>query len=143
MAALVVISSFAAPLSALAHNFGQQFIPKTFATVLENLAMGIVGVVSTFTLFFLVYRYLSHRLVPAISAIVGASTATLLWECARIGFTYYLTRFPGIGLLYGAYTFIVVTALWIYYSALVLVVGGILTKLHWDRLFEQADTKSS
>lgn len=129
---LVVIGNFAAPLSALMHEIGQSYVPSTIETIVENSASVIVAIVSTFGLFFLLYRYLAHKRVPVWSAIVGASTATVLWECAKILFVYYLSRFHTLGVLYGTYSFLVVTALWLYYAALVFVVGGILTKLHWD-----------
>lgn len=130
---LMIIGNIAAPVAALVRQIGLSYVPATLEALLEQLATGVVSIGASFVLFILLYKYLAHSPVPARSALVGAATATILLECAKLGFTYYLTKFPTLGILYGAYTFLVVAALWLYYAALVFVVGGILTKLHWDR----------
>lgn len=130
---LVVLGNITEPLSALAHQIGQNYLPGSVSAVLERLATWFVSATSTFVLFVLLYRFLAHAAVPLASSLVGATTATLLWLVAKSAFGYYLARFPALGLLYGTYTFLVATALWLYYSAVVFVIGAILTKLHWER----------
>jgi YihY family inner membrane protein len=132
----VVFGNFAAPIALLFHKVGESYVSPAVESIVEHSATAAVTIISTFVLFFLLYSYLAHKRTPFWSAVVGATTATVLWECAKVLFVYYVSRFHTLGVLYGTYSFLVVTALWLYYAALVFVIGGILTKLHWDAIPE-------
>jgi membrane protein len=133
MGVLVMILALLAPMTVISSEAVHRVFIPDVASWLDSVVPTIVSIAATFVLVFLVFRFLSHKPVPQRSAIIGAVHTTLGWEGARWAFSFYLTHFPTLGLLYGAYTFLVIGALWMYYSALVLILGGIIVRLHWER----------
>ncbi|HZV11570.1 MAG TPA: YihY/virulence factor BrkB family protein [Candidatus Kapabacteria bacterium] len=130
---LVIVAVAVSPVATLAKHYGHSILAPELFHWLSGAVPFIVSVVFSLALFFLLYRSLAHHPVDTHSAFAGAVTATVLWECAKAGFTFYLTRFTTLGILYGAYTFLVVAALWVYYSAVVFIIGGIITRLYWEK----------
>ena len=59
----------------------------------------------------------------------GAFWAALLWKLADWLFGYYLGHFASIGYLYGAYVLSVVLALWLYFAAVLFIVGAEIAQL--------------
>jgi membrane protein len=57
-------------------------------------------------------------------SLVGALIATVLFEGAKIGFTWYLTRFNSFEVIYGALGVIPIFLIWIYISWLVILIGA-------------------
>jgi uncharacterized BrkB/YihY/UPF0761 family membrane protein len=49
-------------------------------------------------------------------------------------FAVYLSDFSAIGTIYGPYAFILVLLVWIYYSAIIFIVGGMVGQIYWERL---------
>jgi uncharacterized BrkB/YihY/UPF0761 family membrane protein len=48
-------------------------------------------------------------------------------------FAFYLSDWSSIGKIYGPYAFLLVMLVWIYYSSLLFVFGGIVGHVHWQR----------
>lgn len=83
---------------------------------------------------------------PKRSALVGAAVTALLWELAKFGFTFYATtigrferyRTGGAGdattaILGNTFGLIIAFVFWIYFSGVVLCMGGIVALLHEKR----------
>src|SRR5579863_5209813 len=116
---LVIAAVCIAPFAHVATYYGHSFFSPEVLRWLGGAIPFVFSILFSFILFFTLYRSLAHHRIEARPAVAGALTATVLWECAKIVFTFYLTRFTMLGVLYGTYTFLVVAALWIYYSAAV------------------------
>ncbi len=58
----------------------------------------------------------------------GAVVAALLFEFAKFAFTFYVTRFSGYQLLYGALAAIPVFLIWLYFSWLIILFGVLIFK---------------
>ena len=75
-------------------------------------------------IFFSIYKFIPNRRVRWQAALLGAAFAGVLFEIAKYLFTGYLARFnPGnlyTGTLYG----LVIVTFWVYYSALIFILGG-------------------
>ena len=130
---LVIIASFITPLSSIALHYGSLLLPKVVYNFVSGIFPILFSIATSFVLFYLLYRFLAHRSIPSNSALIGAMISTILWECAKMVFTVYLSRFATFGIVYGTYAFIVVSAVWIYYSSLVFILGGVVTRVHWER----------
>jgi membrane protein len=130
---LVIVAVAVTPISQVTMYYGHSFLAPGLFRWLSGIVPFVVSVVFSLALFYILYRSLAHHPVDVRSAFTGAVTATILWECAKGAFTFYLTRFTTLGVLYGAYTFLVVAALWVYYSSVVFILGGIITRLHWEQ----------
>jgi membrane protein len=75
-------------------------------------------------MFFALYKFLPSRRIRWQPALVGALFTSVLFEVAKQLFTTYIGRFnPGslyAGTLYG----IVIVVFWVYYAALIFILGG-------------------
>ncbi|MGH7720314.1 MAG: YihY/virulence factor BrkB family protein [Gemmatimonadaceae bacterium] len=75
-------------------------------------------------IFFALYKFIPNRRVRWQAALLGAVFSGTLFEIAKNLFTGYLARFdPGslyTGTLYG----LVIVVFWVYYSALIFILGG-------------------
>jgi membrane protein len=75
-------------------------------------------------MFYLGYRYVPVRHMRAGPALAGALVATLLWEIAKQLFRLYIREFGVYDQIYGPLGVLVAFVMFVYYSAIVFVVGG-------------------
>jgi membrane protein len=75
-------------------------------------------------MFYLGYRFVPMRHMRAGPALAGAIVATLLWEVAKQLFRFYIRHFGVYDQIYGPLGVLVAFVMFIYYSAVVFVVGG-------------------
>jgi YihY family inner membrane protein len=90
-------------------------LPLVYAAVAEML--------------FFVYRTFPYTTVRTRAAAVSALAVAALWEAARLAFGAYLTTYGVYGRLYGSFGVLVATLVWIYYSAVIFVLGAELAAL--------------
>jgi membrane protein len=76
------------------------------------------------TMFFAIYKYLPVRRVRAKTAWVAATFTTIAFELAKFLFTAYVGSFNPGSLYSGSIAAIVVLVIWVYYAALVFILGG-------------------
>jgi len=100
---------------------------------LQHTAVLIITLAIAFGVFLALYRYTPSRMIPWRTAVISALCATLLWELAKQLFGFYISHFVTLQRVYGAYIFIVVVALWLYYSSLVLLIGAEIGQLYRER----------
>ena len=114
-------------------------ILSSFVTVLQRLsgvdsvAMGptilwmlkyLLPLVFTYCMFSLIYKVIPNKTVHFKSALKAALFASLLWELAKHLFAWYVTNIATYSIFYGSLSALVVFVLWVYYSSVILVVGG-------------------
>ncbi len=75
-------------------------------------------------MFFALYKFLPVRRVRARVAWVATAFTSVAFEAARIVFSYYAATFKPGGLYTGVFTGVVVLVLWLYYAALIFILGG-------------------
>jgi membrane protein len=75
-------------------------------------------------MFVLVYRYLPRRRTPWRMALVAAVFSALAWELLKGLFAVYVQHATGWERVYGTLVTPVIIVLWIYYSAMVFILGG-------------------
>ena len=74
--------------------------------------------------FILLYSLAPNTRVAFVPALAGAAIATVLFEIAKSGFSWYVTSFDSFEVIYGAFGVIPIFLIWIYISWLVILVGG-------------------
>ncbi len=98
----------------------------------DSLPTTIV-ILLTAVMFYIVYRYIPDTKPPKLAGIISTITTTVLWVVSGKLFGMYLSDFSAIGKIYGPYAFILVLLIWIYYSSIIFIVGGIVGQAYWER----------
>jgi membrane protein len=97
----------------------------------------LLGVIINGVMYTVTYRFLpspAAKVTWKLAAVGGAAVA-VLWEIAKQGFAFYLRRFggsSGFDRIYGSLGGLVILILWIYYSAIVLLLGAEIARLYAD-----------
>ena len=81
-------------------------------------------------MFWGLYRYLPLRRVRAKTALLAALFTSLMFEVARNVFTFYVARMNPGSLYTGTIAAIVIVVLWVYYAALLFVLGGEVAQVY-------------
>ncbi len=84
----------------------------------------LVAFLSIWAMFLLMYRYLPPRKIQWRTAVVAATFAAILFELLKLAFGWYVTNVADYRSTYGNLATLVVLILWIYYSAMVFILGG-------------------
>jgi len=97
--------------------------------VVLRWALGpLLGFISAWLLFLLLYRYVPARTLAWRTAIVGATFTAVFYELMKEGFAWYVTSFANFGNAYGSLAVAAVLFFWIYYGAVVFIVGGLVSR---------------
>jgi membrane protein len=89
------------------------------------LALGFVV-----ALFYVLYRYLPNRKIRWSAALLGAVSATLLFEIARKVYIAYTNTFNSNSLYTGTLFALVSLVGWVFYGAVIFLVGGEAAQVH-------------
>jgi YihY family inner membrane protein len=105
--------------------------------LLSNFMRHVAPPLLSWVVLFTMYWLMPARKVLVRSALIGSAVAALLWQAARLGFDIYLRNFDKMDTVYGTATGLVVFILWIYYSAMTLLVGAVVGASDLDRRLSQ------
>lgn len=78
----------------------------------------------TFWMCFLIYKIIPNMKIHVKTALQAAIFASLLWEMAKQLFGWYVLHVGGFSILYGSLSTLAIFFLWIYYSSVILLLGG-------------------
>jgi membrane protein len=95
------------------------------AVSLASRAAGAaIAFASIWTLFVLVYRYMPARRPPWRKTLIAATFAAVAHEILKFAFSSYITELANYSSTLGNLATAAILLLWIYYGALVFIVGG-------------------
>jgi membrane protein len=80
----------------------------------------------------IVYRIAPTREIGWPAALAGASVAAVLWHAAKLVFNWFVLHYSRISLFYGFLSGFIMLVLWIFYTAIILLFGGMLADV-FDR----------
>ena len=135
MAILPALDIIPALLEKLELNHIEYF--QAFFSTFLSVLMSVFSLLIIYLLFFLVYYLLPYGQQPFKVVALSAFWAALLWLLAKELFGLYITHAALLSKIYGAYVFLVILVLWIYYSSLVLIIGAELGQLYKERKDEK------
>jgi len=78
----------------------------------------------TFWMCFLIYKIIPNMKISFKTALQAALFASLLWEVAKHLFGWYVLHLGRFSILYGSLSTLAVFFLWIYYSSVIVLLGG-------------------
>jgi membrane protein len=84
----------------------------------------VVAAVILATMFFACYKFLPIRRVRTKTAWMAAAFTTVMFELAKVIFNTYVSSFNPSSLYTGTVAGIVVVVFWVYYAALIFILGG-------------------
>ena len=97
--------------------------------VLFSVFSFLLAFLAAFAMYALVPAEKIERPATAVSALFAA----VFWEIAKQLFSYYVTHGATLQKVYGAYIFIATVVLWVFYSALVFIIGAEIGQLYRER----------
>ena len=84
-------------------------------------------------LFIILYRFVPNTRLPWSSVMIGGAATAALWELAKQLFRLYIEGIGVYSAVYGSLGVAVAVIMWVYYSAIVFVLGGALIRALADR----------
>jgi membrane protein len=78
----------------------------------------------TFWMCFLIYKVIPNRKIHFRTAFQAALFTSLLWEMAKQLFGWFVLHLGRFSIIYGSLSALVIFFLWIYYSSVILILGG-------------------
>ncbi|WP_409079889.1 YihY family inner membrane protein [Pusillimonas sp. SM2304] len=89
-----------------------------------GFALSLIPLLATGLGFTALFVFVPNRRVLWKDALAGGFGTAIVLEIMRVGFAYYLTRFPSYTVIYGAFATLPIFLLWIYLSWLVILLGA-------------------
>lgn len=86
-----------------------------------------------FMVFVTLYWIVPNKKIHFISAIPGAIFAAAGWILTSLAFAFYVGNFASYSATYGSIGAIIVLMMWLYFSAIILLLGGLLNAVMEDR----------
>ena len=121
---LVFISIIVGPLLQIIYGINERL---TESIPIDNidwfLSEGISFAIAC-VLFFVIFRFMPYQRQPYVVILSGTLISAGLWMLARFVFGIYVAEFQTFSKVYGAYAFFAAGAFWIYYTALVFLIGA-------------------
>ncbi len=99
----------------------------------EGLVLHLLSFLLIFTSFMIVYLAVPHQRPHFKMILVSALSAALLWQVAQQAFGYYVSHFVTLKRIYGAYALFLAVGFWIYYTAIVFIIGAEIGQLYRER----------
>lgn len=100
---------------------------------LLDYAVELGSFVVIFGVFFFIYYAIPQTRLPKRVAGVSALSAAFLWQMAEQLFGMYIAHAATLKRVYGAFTLLIVVALWIYYSSIVFIISAEIGQLYRER----------
>jgi membrane protein len=90
----------------------------------DLLYTSVVAFLSIWFMFVLIYRYLPASRIHWRIAIIAATFTSVFFELTKAAFTWYVGSVANYSSAYGNFATIIVLFLWVYYMAVIFILGG-------------------
>ena len=99
-------------------------------TGLQQLLGQVIAIAFVVAIFHVLYRYLPNRKIRWKAALLGSVVASVMFELARSLYIAYITAFHANSLYTGTIFALVSLVGWVYYGALIFLIGGEVAQAH-------------
>lgn len=123
------------PLLDVAMRYAEKFsfLHSLDLKIVQAVALEVASFVVIIIAYGVMYYAVPGRRPPFKTVLVGSVWAGVLWEAARQLFGLYLLYGANFKQVYGAYTFLVIIAVWVYYSSIIFITGAVIGRLYGER----------
>ncbi|ARK21083.1 YihY/virulence factor BrkB family protein [Sporosarcina sp. P26b] len=126
----LVLPIFGQPIGQVIFTF--LGLEETFLTV-WNLIRFLIPPFLIFAVFSLLYWLVPSVKLHFKSILPGAIFATIGWIITSLGFSFYISNFGSYANTYGSIAGIIVLIMWLYLSAIILILGGTINSVVKNR----------
>ncbi|MBF4502189.1 YihY/virulence factor BrkB family protein [Savagea sp. SN6] len=98
-----------------------------------NQLRWLVPFLMIFITFTLMYWVVPSKRLPFMTILPGSIIATLGWIVTSLGFSFYISNYGNYSSTYGSIGAIIVLMMWLYFSAIILIICGQLNAVLYDR----------
>jgi membrane protein len=116
--------------AAVSLGVGALGVGSSLAGLAQRLLGQVVALLSIWSLFLVLYRYLPARRIPWPTAMVAATFSAVLHEALKVGFSWYATQVADYTSTWGNLATVGVLFFWIYYEAVVFILGGEVAQVY-------------
>jgi membrane protein len=121
---LVIIYAYLVPLSSFAVNFFDGLLPDSISDFMSQVILTLSTLISSFVLFYFIFRWVPNIRIERRSRLIATGASVLMIELARHVFAWYITALTDYGKFYGTYGVIISVALWVFYSAIIILMAA-------------------
>jgi len=133
MSVLVFASALLPPLLNLFRSLGGHFFSETIEALLTNATVTAFSLVTSALMFYFLYRFVPNIRIERPIRLMSTLLCVLLWEGARFLFAWYLNSVSNMGRFYGTYAVVASSAIWIYYSSLIILLSAEIAKYWYEQ----------
>jgi membrane protein len=114
--------------------FGKiKFLDGVDFSIFDRFFIQIVPYVLSFLMMLLIYSLVPYRKMKKRVYFISALWATVLFQLAQAGFTYYVTHIANYSKIYGNVAFVIVTALWLYIISVIFILAAIIGQTYREK----------
>jgi membrane protein len=131
---VVAYTALSAYLAIATSHWGQALsqagVPAQTMGTLAYSAGQVAAFIAIAVIFYALYRYLPSRHIRPQKAVISAAVSALLFELAKVVFRAYARHFNPGSFYTGTLAALAIVILWVYYAALVFVLGAEVGQVH-------------
>lgn len=116
----ILVTSYLVSLPLISDSVSSLGLQSTFLR-----ALPVFATTAAFVMFF---KLIPYRPVPFKHAVIGALTASCLFEITKRIFAFYVVNFPSQEAVYGAFATVPIFLLWIYLCWVIVLLGAEVTQ---------------
>src|SRR5690625_3928195 len=100
---------------------------------LWNTLRWVVSSITFFIVFLMLYKLGPNKKIRWRDTFWGALFATLGWQAASLGFSFYVNTLGNYSAAYGSLGTVIVLMIWFYLSGIIITTGGVINAYVHDR----------
>lgn len=127
-AILILIVTLLSPLLTITQSLWMGILPDSLDAFASGFILAAASLLSTAIVFMVLYRIVPNGRLPRAIVIMSTILAVVLWEVARVLFSWYVNSATNFSAFYGGYVALASFALWLYYSAFVFLLSAELAQ---------------
>lgn len=121
---LILVITLMSPLMTLVEQYWIDSLPQHSNGLIFGLGVQATSLISTCIAFLSLYRLVPNKKLPWPVVLMSTVSAVVLWETARIVFSWYVNGATNFSKFYGGYVAMASFALWLYYSAFIFLLSA-------------------
>ncbi|MBM2813541.1 MAG: putative rane protein [Ignavibacteria bacterium] len=123
---LIMLSTFILPASAAIVKYIGEWLPDIYLKYFQTFSSFLLTIFIGFIFFIFIFRFLPNKKLPNKILVFCTVFCVGALEVAKPLFAYYVSYSGSYGKFYGVYAALVTIAVWLYYSAIIILISATL-----------------